>query len=367
MLNEKVYRICRYSKRLIADDNPDEKILYSQFSHDGYFYNGHLNRETGEVKGIIPDEQSDEKWARVSIPCRVLDEGYNECSSFAALFNKHTPAELNVRLVDKEVADSLARVPIEVRPQRFTQVDVAGDTFEVDVVFQEIRKIDDPLVRIPFEAMEYDAEEGYNFDYDKKNQRQADHFSEDNQVIRVHVGEMVKLDPVRIANQYGIPVDQLPARDISLRNSNELVDKRIKYGILPITSVWKRNYEVYMHSREMRNTEDPSDVIRLDKKKGNSIIFYDCRLNKQVDFDGDDKKLPEHILLVLLPTKSILDGVEFAREKGMNAADAAVKTPLGKISARVYPLTEIRDVKKAIQISRMQYNASVASRQGLGL
>ena len=90
--------------------------------------------------------------------------------------------------------------------------EIAGTSFFVDVLREELRQTDKSENRISFNELA-ETGEGYSFNYDirTKNipQRDADVESDREYLVKVTLPALMELDPVGIAEKYGIPIEAL--------------------------------------------------------------------------------------------------------------------------------------------------------------
>ena len=90
--------------------------------------------------------------------------------------------------------------------------EIAGTSFYVDVLREELRQTDKSENRISFNELA-ETGEGYSFNYDirTKNipQRDADVESDREYLVKVTLPALMELDPEGIAEKYGIPIEAL--------------------------------------------------------------------------------------------------------------------------------------------------------------
>lgn len=88
--------------------------------------------------------------------------------------------------------------------------EIAGTSFYVDVLREELRQTDDASNRISFNELS-ESKGGYSFIYDKKTKNVPEENTEDNagHLVKVTLPALMELDPVGIAEKYGIPIEVL--------------------------------------------------------------------------------------------------------------------------------------------------------------
>lgn len=88
--------------------------------------------------------------------------------------------------------------------------EIAGTSFYVDVLREELRQTDDASNRISFNELS-ENKGGYCFIYDKRTKNVPENKSdnETESLVKVILPALMELDPVGIAEKYGIPIEVL--------------------------------------------------------------------------------------------------------------------------------------------------------------
>lgn len=88
--------------------------------------------------------------------------------------------------------------------------EIAGTTFYVDVQREELRQTDHAGNRISFNALS-ECKDGYRFIYDirKRNVPENETDNESGSLVKVILPALMELDPVGLAEKYGIPIEVL--------------------------------------------------------------------------------------------------------------------------------------------------------------
>jgi hypothetical protein len=90
--------------------------------------------------------------------------------------------------------------------------EIARTSFYVDVLREELRQTDDAENRISFNEL-FDSKGGYSFIYDTRTKNVPENGSaaeiESGSLVKVTLPALMELDPVGIAEKYGIPIEIL--------------------------------------------------------------------------------------------------------------------------------------------------------------
>lgn len=89
-------------------------------------------------------------------------------------------------------------------------VEIAGTSFYVDVLREELRQKDKPGNRISFNELS-ECKEGYRFIYDIRvknvSDKESDAGGDTGHLLKVILPALMELDPVGLAEKYDIPVE----------------------------------------------------------------------------------------------------------------------------------------------------------------
>ena len=110
---------------------------------------------------------------------------------------------------------------------------IEGAEFIVDTGKYELREVGNPANTISFHDM-IDTGSYYSFQFDKKENKMLTPFKPITQdTVTVRVPQLVELDPIGMAEKYGLSVADLNGKsDFDIMINSKLLNER-KNGILP--------------------------------------------------------------------------------------------------------------------------------------
>lgn len=200
---------------------------------------------------------------------------------------------------------------------------IEGTDFVVDVANVQLYEKANPENKISLFDME-DTGDGYVLSYCNKT-RNLPELSEDDDVKKVKIPELVQLDPVGMAEKYGISVNELEGKkDLDLMVDHEALRQRLA-GVLPTIDIAGQAFYVDIRMDMLRPKDDfLSDGIVFSRigdyfhyDDASYMIPYNCKTH---EFDEPDynniTSIPKDIILVSIPHESLLDPIGCNRKNG---------------------------------------------------
>ncbi|MFC6100790.1 hypothetical protein [Olivibacter domesticus] len=227
----------------------------------------------------------------------------------------------------------------EEAERRLPEIDIHGTAFIVDVAFSELREKGKADNCISFHELDNVPSGGYFLWYDKKRKQAADIYSDDSQVVAVHLDEMVKNDPLGMSSKYGIALADLPERDVDCRFDASILARR--ENEVPIVKILDNHYLMDIPSGILKPLDKAGPTINMrefswDGNVDKSFFYYDYEERKRVIIPPDIMEEPKNVVLVVLPNIFFMD-----REFPQNVLrDQGSATPQTYYPTRVFPLSE---------------------------
>ncbi len=202
---------------------------------------------------------------------------------------------------------------------------IEGTDFVVDVINLLLYEEANPENKISLFDMK-DTCDGYVFDYSRKNKNLPELFSDDD-IKEVNIPELVQLDPVGMAEKYGVPFSDIKGKkDIDLMVDRQALLQRLA-GVLPTMDIAGQIFYVDIRMDMLRPKDDfiSEGVVfshighHYDDEQGQYNIPYDLAKHefRELDFDRITA-IPKDVILVSFPHERILDPIGFNRKNGLD-------------------------------------------------
>lgn len=199
-------------------------------------------------------------------------------------------------------------------------IDIMETLFFIDVEKAELRQKDDPTNAISIFDMR-DTGKGYQFEYSHDHKNTPGLFDTDGWVTII-LPELVKLDPVGMAEKYNYPLDQIHLKtDFDLMVDQEAYQKRLN-GILPIVEIADHPFYVDIRMDMLRPHDDflSKGIVfsgiehYFMEDKDAYVIPYNPKTHEFQEIDIDTiTEFPKDLIAVSFPHESILDPIGFNR------------------------------------------------------
>ncbi len=195
--------------------------------------------------------------------------------------------------------------------------------FIVDVIKFELREKGNESNVISFNDME-ERGGGYTFNYCRESQT-VSKFTDQNS-LAVWISEFVRLDPVGMANKYGLTVDEVRGKsDFDLMVDQHAYDLRVEKGRLPTVDIAGHIFYVDIRLDKLRPKDDFlsegivfSDIDHYYSDEAKAyIIPYNSKTHEFQELDYDRlKDFPKDLIAVEFPSKRELDPIGWNRAGG---------------------------------------------------
>lgn len=247
---------------------------------------------------------------------------------------------------------------------------IEGTDFEVDVVNLRLHEKANPDNIISVSDMR-DVENGYAFDYSLR-EKNIPMISTDYKDIRsVKIPELVKLDPVGMAEKYGHPVDSLQGKtDFDLMVNHEALARRLS-GHLPTIDIAGHTFFVDLRMDMLRPKDDflsegiPFSEIQhyYNDDLDAYVIPYNPKKHEFQELSEDMVTIPKDIIIISFPPEFKLDPVGFNRLGGWDEKNELKERGIqSNFEAKVMSWSEsgfeetIRENKKAKKSQQLEKN-----------
>jgi hypothetical protein len=229
---------------------------------------------------------------------------------------------------------------------------IKGTEFHVDVIREEFREKGNESNKISFSHLQY-KKPYYSLAYDEstKNVKIARPWE-----MNVKIDELVKLDPVGMAEKYNIPVQNIGQKnDCDLRIYRPNWANRVVHDILPVIDIAGVWYDVDLKHYLLRLKDGFGGDIELkdmpELVNGQRYFYYNPSSMEVLSLQEICEQLPYGTVKVSLPADEILDPVAVARRECHDLRDYIMKHPIHQVlKAKVLP------VKKEDLLNELELN-----------
>ncbi len=201
---------------------------------------------------------------------------------------------------------------------------IEGTDFLVDVDKVELREKSNPENVISFFEMK-DVGNGYVFDYSIKDKNLPSLFGTDQEITTLQIPEMVDLDPVGMAEKYGISMRNIKGKtDFDLMVDQSALQQR-QMGRLTTIDIAGHLFYVDIPMDMLRPKDDfHSKGIQFseidnyyDEVKNRYIIPYNPRTREFQEPDFNTiLAIPKELIVIEFPHERVLDPVGVNRKWG---------------------------------------------------
>jgi len=365
-----LFRIDPTFGRFIQVGNPDNELFFDSFNKQPGYYFTVIDTTKFQINPK-KDMEIPSEILQIRIPETVVQDGYEEGSEYARIFNEEDSGYCNIRLVDRDALTQLEERPLEFKHRDLPTIYIGEFEYEIDVAFDLLRQKDDPLSVLEFSDMEKE-EEGYSFLFDRESQciNYLEEGAEDR--IKVHLPEMVVLDAGGMSLKYGVPVEKLPEKDKELECSYDMIHHRVHEGNLPVIRIVDRDYYIDLRMGVLRAVDQfwkSIDLNRTEEAPDSSLLFaYNYRRHEQIEIEDHITAYPKGTVLVALPHESKLDPVAAGRRDWGDELALLDQYPIQqKMEARIFPLEKIKPIVELIEENLKKQEEKHKRRKGKGL
>ncbi|EJL74367.1 hypothetical protein [Chryseobacterium populi] len=207
-------------------------------------------------------------------------------------------------------------------------ITIEGTEFMVDVNAFKLHEKDNPENVISFEDMR-DVDDGYVFSYSPGRRNIPPLFGRDsNRSITVKIPEWVALDPVGMAEKYGLTPEKLQGKtDFDVMVDQEALNRRINEGMLPTVRIADHIFYVDLRMNMLRPKDDfaSNGIVFSEIESYNLeitdeyLIPYNPLTHEFQDIDCERiTEYPKDLIAVRFPCEWVLDPIGWNRCSGMD-------------------------------------------------
>ncbi|MBS0027250.1 hypothetical protein ACTJJ0_12355 [Chitinophaga sp. 22321] len=231
---------------------------------------------------------------------------------------------------------------------------IEGIKFTADAIQLELREKENPENIISFENMR-DVGNGYSFEYSRREKNLPSLFNMES--VTVTIPEWVLLDPVGMAQKYGLTPETLKGKtDFELMVDQEALDYRINKGMLPTVDIAGQLFYVDLRMDMLRPKDDfLSKGIVLSEigsyhlgESDEYLIPYNPKTHEFQEIDlGKITEYPKDLIAAKFPSEWKLDPIGWNRLTRVDWHDGLKHTGLrSHCNAEIIPWekTVLRDV-----------------------
>lgn len=209
IINGTLFDIDYQNREFIEVDNRQNKIPFDRLSEREGYYEGlyQMTDKNCLSKNIsIGDVYFDEDVIEIRIPKRVVDNDYPDQIAARAINDASYNNDYGVLVMDDRIANRLQGM--------LPRIDIAGDTFIVDWRLQELRHENDlsAIINLKFLPVSGDGNSYlsyYHLVSKQTVQPEPDIREMPEHVVMIEIPGEMTLDPVGVAQQYGLKDTQL--------------------------------------------------------------------------------------------------------------------------------------------------------------
>lgn len=198
--------------------------------------------------------------------------------------------------------------------------EIEGTTFEVDVIKEELREIDNPVNIISIRNEISDRVDHYWFLYDTLEKNLPGPWSDKSNIVEIRMPLMVELDPEGMAARFNRSIEQVKSEtDFSLLVDLQQVIERLE-GRLPVIDICGHDFVVDLRLGELRPKDHFETSITLsnldtDRDGDNYEAFYHPPSLEVVSLDHTITELPRDVVVISIPSELNLDCIGFLKDK----------------------------------------------------
>jgi hypothetical protein len=202
---------------------------------------------------------------------------------------------------------------------------IAGTDFEVDAMNLRLREKANPG-NILYVSDMRDVGNGYEFDYSPREKNIPMLFTDDLSIRTVMIPDLVRLDPIGMAEKYKHPLDTISGKsDFDLMVDQQALSQRLA-GYLPTIDVYGHTFFVDIRMDMLRPKDDflSSGISFTEIQhyyndvREAYVIPYNYQKREFQELDHTMTTIPENLMIVSFPHESKLDPIGFNRNEGFN-------------------------------------------------
>jgi len=318
--------------------------LYDYFSIDRESYRLFYSTSTSRVEDPFRDGTIDKNTDRLILEVPSLSDldpigtnlGYGNDPRYGLMYRTLTmhydpqtiPYEEYINTLKSEHHWALHNLNTKPSKPDLPTVDIEGTAFVVDVSKFELREKANEGNVISFKDMT-DFGEGYSFEYNRKTKNIPDVFEKSD--VLIEIPEFVGLDPVGMAQKYGLTVDEVKTKtDFELMVDQYAFDLRLNKGRLPTVDIAGHLFYVDIRMDMLRPKDDfLSNGIVFDEidhyfseDRNAYLIPYDPKKHEFRELDYDKiTDFPKDLIAVQFPFQKDLDPIGWNRHGGWDIKD----------------------------------------------
>ncbi|SDE88166.1 hypothetical protein SAMN05216464_110170 [Mucilaginibacter pineti] len=211
---------------------------------------------------------------------------------------------------------------------------ISGTTFIIDVQNEQLRELGRPDNIISFNEMAY-SRSGYRFDFNKELKNIPVSFV--NGYETIHLPNMTELDPLGMAQKYGISeIEIIRKKDVDIMVDQQQLAQRER-GQLPVIEIKGHLFYVDLVMDSLRPKDDFATAgIRFNdiddyflESSNHYRIPYNPATHSFEDLDYENiKAIPKGIIIVDIPWQQHLDPIAYARIHGFDKDQILRESPI---------------------------------------
>lgn len=208
-------------------------------------------------------------------------------------------------------------------------IKIAGDDFIVDVAHLQLYEKENPKNVISLSDMR-DVGDGYVFDYSPIWRNLAGLNTDDDSDCLIKIDELVKLDPVGMAEKYGFSLEGIKGKtDFQVMVNQQALHARLQ-GNLPTVEIAGQLFDVDITMDKLRAKDDflakGIEFNQIDHYYIEEQQVYIIPFNTSTrSFQGLEYEtitaIPNSVVMISFPHESILDPVGFNTRGGWEETD----------------------------------------------
>ncbi len=203
---------------------------------------------------------------------------------------------------------------------------IEGADFIVDIANLQLKEKAHPENTISLFDMR-DVGDGYVFDYDPARKNLPELFNEHEAIKEVKIPELVQLDPVGMAEKYGLPIEAIEGKkDFDLMVDQQVYKERLN-GKLVTIDIADHTFYVDIRMDMLRPKDDflSEGIVfsKIDHYYSDDLERYMIPYNpkkhefQEIDY-GVITAIPKDLIVVSFPHESKMDPIGWNRKIGLS-------------------------------------------------
>ena len=240
-----------------------------------------------------------------------------------------------------------------------TDYEILGVGYLVDVDRDMLLLLEDPEIGLSFKSMRY-TDTHYLLKYNKLLPVDGDNSKVNpGQIVDVHIPHKVILNPLAMANKYGVTVEALKGKtDYDVMVDQDLLNQRIN-GKLPEISIGGSDFIYDIKLNTLRPKDKIGGIliigpdVYLSEDEMHYTFLYDPVKREIVHYDQNMVEFPAGVFMAKIPNQLRLDPYGMIEKLGLQVKDTLVKFPIQEsMTAQLTPLSELNFFKSLVLKNR---------------